>query len=82
MNDDASIHGMLARIDERTENTQHRLRNLEQRFDAYATNRDLLSVTDRVERLENNQTWVTRAVVGAWIGGLGVIAFGKKLFIG
>lgn len=73
------IHALLARIDERTENTQHRVRNIEMKFDNYATRRDLEHVSDRVAAVEEQSTWNYRAGISFALtvtGGL-VVAYLK-----
>jgi hypothetical protein len=70
---DRSASALLARIDERTENIQHRVRNIEMKFDGYATTRDMAGVSARVDSLEMNQRKAVWAIVTAWIGGLATV---------
>jgi hypothetical protein len=68
MTDDRSAGALLARIDERTANIQQRVVNIEQKFDGYATTRDLGAVSLRVDGLELNQRKAVWAIITAWLG--------------
>jgi hypothetical protein len=58
----------------------HRLRNAEQKQDAYLTKRDVEPIDDRVEKLEGNQSWVVRTIIGMVIAAFaGLLALAKKL---
>jgi hypothetical protein len=73
-----SSNSLLARIDERTENIQRRLVTIERQFDNYATREALLAVMERVNSVERNLTWATRAGI---MSGLGLVASIIMLFL-
>lgn len=81
MSEDISIHALLARIDERTENTMHRLRNMEAKMEAQAlqfiprkeVEATTAAIDNRVSKLEETQRKVAWAIITAWIGGLGTV---------
>jgi hypothetical protein len=62
----------------------HDVKNALMKQEAFVPRRDMESKNDDIEArlasLESNQTWAARAIIGAWIAGAGVIAFGKRLF--
>lgn len=72
MNEDP-VPSLLARIDERTENIQHRVRSIEMKFEGYATTRDLKHAIDRLDAVEANIAKAAWAIIGAWISGFGVV---------
>ena len=60
-------------------NLAHDMKNLFATLAAYATTRDLKAAEDRVTKLESNQTWIVRSIVGAVVSALlaGVVAVAK-----
>ena len=63
------------------------LARIEERLAAYQETQDALAkriaethdaLSKRIDALEANQTWAVRAIVGVWIAGAGVVAFGAK----
>jgi predicted nucleic acid-binding Zn-ribbon protein len=79
---------MVARVEERQIALQKHLdklattekvESLEDKIDEKATSKELVSLTERVDNLENNQTWITRIVIGAVIlAVLGAIGLARK----
>lgn len=51
-------------------NLAHDVKNLITSLAAYATTRDLKGAEERIDRLEKNQTWITRTIVGAIVTAL------------
>jgi hypothetical protein len=49
MTEDGDVRATLARIDERTDNTLHRVRNIENTMNAFARQRDLEALEKRLE---------------------------------
>lgn len=73
----------LARMEERQEHTLHRLRNIDQKMDAFATKQDLAATNKRVDDVATTQNWITRsAMAGFTVVMGGFAAVGKKLGIG
>jgi hypothetical protein len=76
----------LARMEERqvaeARAADHHRRNLRAQLDGLATKQEVGAIGDRVDKLEENQTWATRGIIGAWLAGSGVVAFLAKWKIG
>lgn len=86
MPDDAATELKVAIAELRTDvrHLAHDIKNALMKQEAFVPRRDMDEKHDSIEArlasLESNQTWAARAIIGAWIAGAGVIAFGKRLF--
>ena len=62
----------------------HDIKNALQKQEAFITRREANEksevLEERIVSIESNQSWAVRLIVGAWIAGAGVVAFGKRLF--
>lgn len=63
----------IARIDERSKNTDENVKRILDKLDNYATLKDLQAVTDRVDKIESNISWIVKAIITAFLGILGSI---------
>lgn len=59
----------------------HDVKNINQKLDAYPTQRDLSAVRDRVASLEDSRSWLIKSVMWAWICGTGVVIGGVAAFL-
>lgn len=74
------IEVALAEVRNDLKHLAHDVKNALQKQEGYVTRREHEASDERISAIESNQTWAARAIIGAWIAGAGVIAFGKRLF--
>jgi hypothetical protein len=74
----------IARLETEFKNLALEVRAMPDRFEGmiprHEVEREITVLTGRIKALESNQTWLVRAVIGAWVSGVGFVAFAKKLF--
>jgi len=76
----------VARMEEKIENIETAVYRIEKALtsaqQSFVTHKELEFRDKVIERLENNQTWLWRTVIGAVItGGIGIIFLGFQVLI-
>lgn len=70
------IQVSLATIGKAVEQTEHRARNIEQRMDTLLPRREQEVIdagqNERIKKLEELVSWGQKAIIGAWLAGVGV----------